>query len=113
MAIINGTDSNQITNVLSKLPQEKRNYVTEITMDMARNMESASRNSFSNSKLVTDRFHVVRLVLDALQHLRIKYRWEAIEDENKAIEKAKKIHENKKFEFVRFRESYETVIFYL
>jgi len=97
VAIINGTDSNQITNVLSKLPKEKRNSVKEITMDMARNMESASRNSFPNSKLVTDRFHVVRLVLDALQHLRIKYRWEAIEDENKAIEKAKK--EGRKYQF--------------
>lgn len=36
-----------------------------------------------------------------------------IETLSHAIEKAKKIHENKKFEFVRFRESYETVIFYL
>lgn len=97
MAIINGTESNQITEVLAKLPEEKRNCVTEITMDMARNMEAASRNSFSNSKLVTDRFHVVRLVLDALQHLRIKYRWEAIEEENKAIEIAKK--EGRKYQF--------------
>jgi transposase len=31
----------------------------------------------------------VKLVLDALQHLRISYRWEAIEAENSAITKAK------------------------
>lgn len=97
VAIINGTESNKITEVLSKIPQQKRNDVTEITLDMARNMESAARNSFPNSKLVTDRFHVVRLVLDALQHLRIKYRWEAIEEENKAIETAKK--EGRKYQF--------------
>jgi transposase len=97
VAIINGTESGKITQVLAKLPEEKRNGVTEITMDMARNMESASRNSFPKSKLVTDRFHVVRLVLDALQHLRIKYRWEAIDDENRLIEKAKK--EGRKYEF--------------
>jgi transposase len=38
---------------------------------------------------VTDRFHVVKLVLEALQHLRIQYRWEAIEKENQAIKIAK------------------------
>ncbi len=97
VAIINGTESNKIIEVLHKIPEEKRNEVTEVTLDMARNMESASRNSFPNSKLVTDRFHVVRLVLDALQHLRIKYRWEAIEQENKAIEAAKK--EGIKYQF--------------
>lgn len=97
VAVINGTESSQIAHVLSKIPIEKRNDVTEITMDMARNMESAARNSFPRSNLVTDRFHVVRLVLDALQHLRIKYRWEAIEQENKAIEEAKK--EGRKYQF--------------
>lgn len=97
MAVIGGTESNKIIEVLAKIPAEKRNDVTEVTMDMARNMESAARNSFSNSKLVTDRFHVVRLVLDALQHLRIKYRWQAIEEENKAIESAKK--EGRKYHF--------------
>lgn len=97
VAVINGTESNQITEVLAKIPQVKREQVSEITLDMARNMESAAKKSFPNSKLVTDRFHVVRLVLDALQHLRIKYRWEAIEEENKAIETAKK--EGRKYQF--------------
>lgn len=97
VAVINGTESNKIIEVLAKIPIEKRNDVKEITLDMARNMESAARNSFAQSKLVTDRFHVVRLVLDALQHLRIKYRWEAIEQENKAIEKAKA--EGRKYQF--------------
>jgi hypothetical protein len=31
---------------------------------------------FPESYLVTDRFHVVKLIMKALQHLRIKYRWE-------------------------------------
>lgn len=97
VAVINGTESNQIMEVLAKIPLVKRNQVGEITLDMARNMESAAKKSFPNSKLVTDRFHVVRLVLDALQHLRIKYRWQAIEEENKAIEEAKK--EGRKYQF--------------
>jgi transposase len=56
---------------------------------MARNMEFASRMSFPNASLVTDRFHVVKLVLEALQHLRINYRWEAIDKENEEIKKAR------------------------
>jgi transposase len=62
-------------------------------MDMARNMNLASRNSFPDSKIVIDRFHVVRLVMDALQHLRVSLRWNAIEEENKAIKLAKEKHQ--------------------
>ena len=39
--------------------------------------------------MVIDRFHVVRLVMDAMQHIRVKFRWEAIDQENKAIKEAK------------------------
>lgn len=58
-------------------------------MDMARNMGLAIEQSFPNSAKVIDRFHVVRLVLDAMQHVRVKLRWEALEKENEAIKKAK------------------------
>ncbi len=70
---------------MEKIPLEKRNQVKEVSMDMARNMGLAVENSFSNSKKVIDRFHVVRLVMDAMQHLRVKLRWKAIEAENTAI----------------------------
>jgi transposase len=36
--------------------------------------------------LVIDRFHVQQLAFDAVQELRIHYRWEALEAESKAIE---------------------------
>ena len=89
VAIIKGTKSQDIISVLNKIPLEKRKQVKEITLDMANNMQLASRMCFPESKLVTDRFHVVKLVLDALQHQRIKLRWQAIENENLAIKLAK------------------------
>ena len=89
VAIINGTEAKIIEEVLLKISIEKRNQVKEISMDMARNMGLAAYNSFPNSKMVIDRFHVVRLVLDAMQHIRINFRWEAIEDENIAIKNAR------------------------
>ncbi len=89
IAIINGTESKVIEEVLLKLPLEGRNRVTEISMDMAPNMALASRNCFTKSNLVIDRFHVVRLVCDAMQHLRTQLRWKVIDEENEAIKKAK------------------------
>lgn len=89
IAIINGTEAKIIEEVLLKLPLESRNKVKEISLDMAPNMALASRNCFTKSNLVIDRFHVVRLVCDAMQHLRTQLRWKVIDDENEAIKKAK------------------------
>ena len=89
VAIMEGTESKTINTILDKINQQERNKVQEVTLDMARNMEASVRQSFINARLVTDHFHVVKLVLDALQHIRVKYRWEAIAEENKEIKKAK------------------------
>ncbi len=89
VAVINGTEAKVIQEVLEKISLEKRNQVQEVSMDMARNMGLAIRNSFPNCSMVIDRFHVVRLVMDAMQHIRVSFRWEAIDQENIAIKQAK------------------------
>lgn len=89
IAIINGTEAKTIQSVLERIPIEKRIQVKEVSMDMARNMALAVDNCFPNCRKVIDRFHVVRLVLDALQHIRVKLRWKAIEEDNTAIKLAK------------------------
>ena len=58
-------------------------------MDLAANMELIVKRSFPQAKLVTDRFHVQQLATEALQEIRIKHRWEAIDAENEAFDKAK------------------------
>ena len=93
VAIINGTDAKTIQNVLEQIPIEKRNSVKEVSMDMARNMSLAIENSFHNASQVIDRFHVVRLVIDAMQHIRIQLRWDVIEAQNKAIKQAREMQE--------------------
>jgi transposase len=47
------------------------------------------KNVSPNATRVTDRFHVQKLALGALQEIRIKYRRQAIDQENEAMEKAK------------------------
>jgi len=90
IASIRGTLSKDISDVLELIPLEQRKLVKEITLDMAKNMESAVKKSFPNASLTTDRFHVVKLVLEALQHIRIQLRWKEIDKENRAIAAAKK-----------------------
>jgi transposase len=89
VAVINGTEAQTIQMVLEKIAIQAREKVKEVTMDMARNMGLAAQQSFPNCVKVIDRFHVVKLVLDALQHVRVKLRWEAIDAENAAIKEAK------------------------
>ncbi len=90
VAMLRGTQAEQIMTVLERIPLRKRNKVTEVTMDMAANMIKAIRRCFANASRVIDRFHVQKLAYDAVQEARIKYRWEALDVENAAIETAKK-----------------------
>jgi transposase len=89
VASIKGTKATDIIKILKKLPLSSRENVHEITLDMARNMGAAAKQCFPKASLVIDRFHVVKLVIDALQHVRIKHRWDAIEQQNNAIALAK------------------------
>lgn len=89
VAVVNGTEAKTIIEVVHKISETQRNLVTEVSLDMARNMELAVKTCFTNATRVTDRFHVSKLVIDALQHIRVKYRWEAIDKENNDIKEAK------------------------
>lgn len=90
VASIKGTLSSDIVNVLNKLPLEKRKKVKEVTLDMANNMSHAVSISFPDAMQTTDHFHVIKLATEALQHVRIKYRWEEMDKENQAIKEAKR-----------------------
>lgn len=89
VAMVQGTQADQIAKVLEQIPVRKRNKVKEVTMDMAANMAKAIRRCFTYAERVMDRFHVQKLAYDAVQELRINYRWEALDKENQAIETAK------------------------
>ena len=56
---------------------------------MANSMKLIAKKSFPKAIQVTDRFHVQKLALEALQEIRIKHRWEAMDMENQLILKTK------------------------
>ena len=86
IAMIKGTKSDDVIKILQKIPLTKRNKVQEITLDMAGSMVLIAKMSFPKASLVTDRFHVQKLASEAVQEIRIKHRWEALDNENDAIE---------------------------
>lgn len=89
IAMVKGTKAEVVIRILQKIPLKSRKKVKEITLDMAGNMGLIAKKSFPNASQVIDRFHVQKLALDALQEIRIKHRWEALDKENDAIETAR------------------------
>jgi len=89
VASIKGTLSADIISVLKKIPLEQRKQVREVTLDMANNMSYSVKMAFPEAMLTTDHFHVIKLGMEALQHIRIKHRWEEMDKENQAIKEAK------------------------
>jgi transposase len=89
VAIIEGTNADDINEILDKIPQEVLGAVQEVTLDMSDSMRKIIRHSFPRAQRVIDRFHVQKLAFDAIQQMRIEHRWDAINAETDAKEEAK------------------------
>lgn len=89
MAIFAGTKVEPIIEELLKISAKTRAVVKEITLDMANSMKIIAKKCFPKAMQVTDRFHVQKLALEALQDIRIKHRWDAIDLENELIKEVK------------------------
>lgn len=89
VAMVEGTESEKVIEVLKRIPEKQRKTVKEVTLDMAGSMNKIVKKSFPNASMVIDRFHVQKLAYDAVQEMRIGHRWNAINDENDAIFEAR------------------------
>ena len=69
-------------------------FVEEITLDLSDSMRKIVRTAFPKADRVIDRFHIQKLACDAVQELRIKHRWDAIQQANDEMEEAKLKGEN-------------------
>ena len=90
-----GTKYEEIRDILQKIPLELRKTVEEVTLDMSSSMNLISIAAFPNATLVTDRFHVQKLISEAVQEIRIDNRRKVIKEENENWKQAKK--ENKSY----------------
>ena len=101
IAIIKGTDVRTVTSVLLKLSRRRRFQVREITLDMAPNMEQTARICFPAARRVTDRFHVQKLAYEAVQEMRVKARWEALDEESIEMAHARACGKNIMLRYLR------------
>lgn len=99
IAMIKGTDAETVISVLEKIGLNKRKTVREVTLDLSATMMKIARRVFPKAYLTNDRFHVQKLFYEAIDDLRITYRWMARDLENEEIQKCRK----KKEEYIPFR----------
>lgn len=88
-AIVAGTRAEDVTEALENVPEECLDRVRELTLDLSDSMRSIAIRNFRNATRVIDRFHIQKLACDAVQEMRIKHRWDAIQEDNDAREDAK------------------------
>ena len=89
VAVIAGTKAEDVWEVLDKIDEQERNKVEEVTLDLSDSMRKIVRHCFPKAKRVIDRFHIQKLACDAVQQMRIAYRWDAIQEANDEMEDAK------------------------
>ncbi|MCK5161452.1 MAG: transposase [Candidatus Aureabacteria bacterium] len=94
-AMCKGTKSTRIIDVLSLIPYKQRTLVKEVTLDMSGSMNMIIRESFPNATIIIDRFHVQKMVTEAVQGIRIDIRKQVIKSENEAYKKSRQ--DNKKY----------------
>ncbi|WP_289743043.1 ISAon1 family transposase [Muribaculum intestinale] len=99
VAVVAGTKSEDVIAVLLRINEEKRLAVEEVTLDLSDSMRKIVRTAFPKASRVIDRFHIQKLACDAVQELRIKHRWDAMQQANDEMEKAK----SKGEDYVPFR----------
>lgn len=88
VAVVAGTKSEDVTAVLLRIEERKRLAVEEVTLDLSDSMRKIVRTAFPEASRVIDRFHIQKLACDAVQELRIKHRWDAIQQANDEMEEA-------------------------
>ena len=89
IAVVAGTKSEDVIAVLRRIDKDKRDAVQEVTLDLSDSMRKIVRTAFPKASRVIDRFHIQKLACDAVQELRIKHRWNAIQEANDEMEEAK------------------------
>lgn len=86
-AMVRGVASDTVSAILKKVPRELRRGVRTVTTDLSSAMMLTVRTVFLKARLINDRFHVQQLMTEAVDQMRIAFRWEVLAEENEAIKK--------------------------
>lgn len=89
VAIVAGTKSKDVIDVLKRIDVPDREAVEEVTFDLSDSMRCIVKSAFPKAKRVLDRFHIQKLACDAVPEIRIAHRWDAIQQNNEEMEECK------------------------
>ena len=84
-AMVRGVASDTVSAILKMVPRQLRRRVETVTTDLSSAMMLTVRTVFPKARLINDRFHVQQLMTEAIDQMRIAFRWEVLAEENKAI----------------------------
>ena len=85
VAMIKGVATDTVSGVLKGISIKRRSQVKTVTTDLSAAMMLTVRRCFPAAKLVNDRFHVQQLMSEAIDQIRIRHRWEVLDEENRLI----------------------------
>ena len=100
VAVVSGTKSEDVIQVLKLIDEEERMKVKEVTLDLSDSMRKIVSVAFPKAQRVIDRFHIQKLACDAVQEIRVAHRWDALQQANDETEECK--HTGKTYVPFRF-----------
>ena len=77
IAMVRGTRSEDVAEILMKIPEAERLNVKEVTMDLSESMRAIVETVFPNAFITLDCFHVLKRCFDGVEELRLRYKREA------------------------------------
>lgn len=101
VAIIKGTNVDNVTSALNRIHWYLRAKALEVTMDLSESMRAIVQEVFPYATITVDRFHVQKDCYEAMQQLRVKYRRKAqrelieAREQHKLRNKRNKLHRKK------------------
>lgn len=90
VAVVSGTKSEDVIQVLKQIDVDERMKVEKVTLDLSDSMRRIVLTAFPKAKRVIDRFHIQKLACEAVQELRVAHRWEALQQNNEDMEECKR-----------------------
>ncbi|MCK8825512.1 ISL3 family transposase [Fuchsiella alkaliacetigena] len=82
--VIEGRTKKDVLDYFKTLPQEVKDQIKAVSMDMSKGYCAAVSESFSNAKVVIDRFHITKNLHDKVDEIRRKIQNKAKKENNKA-----------------------------
>ena len=88
------TKARILADIIFRIPDMIRRKVDTLSKDLAEGYDWIARSLFPAALRIADKFHVIKLALEALQDVRVRYRQEILSQERKgkkeAVKKGKK-----------------------